>query len=92
LNLNITARSNGSFRSSYRPDVFLTSLNVLPFESEDARIAGEVRIKLERAGTPIGPYDLLIAAQAIRHGLQLITANVREFSRVEGLRWEDWSA
>jgi tRNA(fMet)-specific endonuclease VapC len=63
----------------------------LPFEAADAREAGEIRQALERAGTPIGPYDVLIAAQARRHGAVLVTANAREFTRVAGLRCEDWS-
>ena len=52
----------------------------------------EIRAELARAGTPIGPYDTLIAAQALRRDRLLVTANGREFSRVAGLRWEDWSA
>jgi hypothetical protein len=47
---------------------------------------------LEAGGTPIGPYDMLIAAQALRRGATLVTANVKEFSRVRGLAWQDWSA
>jgi tRNA(fMet)-specific endonuclease VapC len=50
------------------------------------------RARLEALGTPIGPYDLLIAAQAIRHRRTLVTANVRAFSRVQGLVREDWAA
>jgi tRNA(fMet)-specific endonuclease VapC len=64
----------------------------LPFEPEDAEEAGDVRATLERAGTPIGPYDVLIAAQARRRGALLVTANRREFARVPGLRMEDWAA
>jgi tRNA(fMet)-specific endonuclease VapC len=64
---------------------------VVGFEEEDAVIAGDLRDGLERAGTPIGPYDLLIAAQALRSGSTLVTANVREFRRVPGLAWEDWT-
>jgi tRNA(fMet)-specific endonuclease VapC len=45
---------------------------------------------MEGAGRPIGAYDLLIAGQAFRHRITLVTANVREFSRVKGLSWEDW--
>jgi tRNA(fMet)-specific endonuclease VapC len=71
-------------------EIFLARLDVLPFEEEDAKIAGEIRATLERAGRPIGPYDYLIAAQAMRHGLTLITANEREFSRVAGLSIENW--
>ena len=62
-----------------------------PFEPEDAKDAGEIRATLKRAGTPIGPYDVLIAAQARRRGATLITANEREFVRVPGLKTEDWS-
>jgi tRNA(fMet)-specific endonuclease VapC len=65
---------------------------VLPFDADDAREAGDIRAALERAGTPIGPYDILIAAQARRRGATLVTANDREFSRVPGLRCEDWAA
>jgi tRNA(fMet)-specific endonuclease VapC len=67
-------------------------VEVLPFGAEDAREAGEIRALLERAGTPIGPYDVLIAAQARRRGATLVTANGREFERVPGLRVEDWVA
>jgi tRNA(fMet)-specific endonuclease VapC len=62
----------------------------LPFEVEDAARAGEVRALLEKKGTPIGPYDTLIAGQALARGLVLVTHNVTEFARVEGLRVEDW--
>ena len=63
-----------------------------PFDADDAGEAGDIRAALERAGTPIGPYDVLIAAQARRRGATLITANEREFSRVPGLQTEDWAA
>lgn len=76
-----------------RLEVFFAGpIDVLPFEDEDARVAGEVRAKLEQAGTPIGAYDLLIAGQALRHGATLVTANVAEFARVKGLSWKDWAA
>ncbi len=71
--------------------VFLGPLETLPFDEEDARYAGTVRAELERAGTPIGAYDCLIAGQSLRHGATLVTANVREFERVSGLRWENWA-
>jgi len=72
-------------------DVFLNSLKILAFDEEDAATAGAVRAQLERAGRPIGPYDYLIAGQALRHGLTLITANEKEFTRVPGLRFENWA-
>ena len=63
---------------------------VLPFEKEDARSAGEVCAHLRRKGAPIGPYDVLIAGQAVARKLALITHNHREFARVPGLVAEDW--
>ncbi len=71
--------------------VFLAPLVSLPFDEDDARFAGMVRAELERAGTPIGAYDCLIAGQALRRGAMLVTANVQEFERVSGLRWENWA-
>lgn len=75
-----------------RLETFLAGpILVLPFEDADARTAGSVRAALEKAGRPIGAYDLLMAAQAVRHHLTLVTANVSEFSRVKGLVWQDWA-
>src|SRR5216684_1703636 len=56
-------------------------VSVLAFDEEDAAAAGEIRANTERAGKPIGAYDLLIVGQALRRKLTLVTANVREFSR-----------
>jgi tRNA(fMet)-specific endonuclease VapC len=67
-------------------------ITVLPFDAEDAVHAGDIRAHLENAGTPIGPYDCLIAAQARRRGATLVTANGREFNRVPGLIVIDWAA
>lgn len=75
-----------------RVETFLAGpIFVLPFEDADARVAGEVRAALEAAGKPIGAYDVLMAGQALRHQLTLVTANVSEFSRVKGLAWQDWA-
>lgn len=63
-----------------------------PFNSEDAEEAGVIRAELARFGTPIGPYDILIAAQARRRNATLVTTNSREFHRVPGLKMEDWAA
>ena len=87
------AKSARRERNMDRIDVFLSGpFAVLPFDADDAREAGDIRAALERAGTPIGPYDVLIAAQARRRGALLVTANKREFARVPGLRYEDWAA
>ena len=64
---------------------------VLPFDKADARCAGQIRNELESVGSPIGPYDLLIAGQARSRKLTLITANSKEFERVSMLKTEDWT-
>lgn len=63
---------------------------VLEFDKEDARQAGQVRALLASKGTPIGPYDVLIAGQAVARDMILVTHNAQEFERVPGLRFEDW--
>jgi tRNA(fMet)-specific endonuclease VapC len=74
-----------------RLEAFLSGpILVVPFEDADARSAGVLRASLEASGKPIGAYDLLIAGQALRHQLTLVTSNVSEFSRVKGLSWQDW--
>jgi tRNA(fMet)-specific endonuclease VapC len=62
----------------------------IPLTREDAEAAGEIRAQLRAAGTPIGPYDVLIAGQARARGLVLVTNNTREFARVGGLPTADW--
>ena len=69
---------------------FLTQFVVLPFDSTAAKEFGRIRAKLAKAGTPIGPYDLQIAAIAVVNSLTLVSHNTREFSRVTGLQLEDW--
>jgi tRNA(fMet)-specific endonuclease VapC len=64
----------------------------LPFDDRAADAYGSVRADLERAGRPIGPNDLLIAATALAHDLTLVTHNMSEFGRVPGLRVDDWEA
>jgi tRNA(fMet)-specific endonuclease VapC len=64
---------------------------VLEFDKEDARQAGAIRALLASRGTPIGPYDVLIAGQAVARNMTLITRNMNEFGRVPELRAEDWS-
>ena len=63
---------------------------VLEFDGEDARQAGQIRAHFASKGTPIGPYDVLIAGQAMARKLTLVTHNTAEFQRVPGLRVEDW--
>lgn len=67
-------------------DLALLPFDVVSFDADDARAAGEIRANLEREGQPIGPYDLLIAGQALARGLILVSRTLREFSRVPGLQ------
>jgi tRNA(fMet)-specific endonuclease VapC len=66
-------------------------LTLLDFDQGAAAAYGSIRSSLEARGTPIGPMDLLIAAQAMSEGLILVTNNEREFSRVDGLEMENWT-
>ena len=70
---------------------FAARLKVLPFDDMAASHYAQIRAHLERKGTPIGPYDLMIAGHARSQGLVLVTRNTREFKRVVGLRIEDWA-
>lgn len=69
---------------------FLAPFQILDFDGQDAEWYGKIRAQLKKEGNLIGPYDLLIASQALAKGLVLVTNNTNEFSRVEGLKIEDW--
>jgi tRNA(fMet)-specific endonuclease VapC len=73
-------------------DPFLRTMNVLVFGSEVTRTYADLRYSLDRAGKPIGVFDLVIASQAIANDLVLVTNNEREFRRVPGLKIENWAA
>ncbi len=86
------ARSARREENADRIRAFLSgAVSIVEFDEEDAAHAGDIRADLEKTGTPIGPYDVLIAAQAKRTGATLVTANLREFTRVAGLSVEDWT-
>ena len=76
------------FRRAF--EALVASLPVEPFTREDAAHYARVRSALEKRGEGIGPLDTLIAAQALRLGATIVTHNVREFSRVPGLHYQDW--
>jgi len=84
----------GSFRSSrprHNVDVVdALRFPIIEFDRNDARQAGTLRAILAAEGRPIGPYDVLIAGQALARGMTLVTDNLREFSRIRDLRIEDW--
>ena len=85
------AKSSSPEKTSHLLENFLRPLTVVEFTSADATTYARLRAKLERAGTPVGPLDTLIAAQAVSRKLVLVTNNEREFGRVPGLRLENWS-
>jgi tRNA(fMet)-specific endonuclease VapC len=85
------AKSSRRDFNKKRLEVFFAGpIHPLSFEDQDAEIAGAIRADLESIGKPIGAYDLLIAGQAIRNKLTLITANLSEFARIKELAWADW--
>ena len=85
------AKSSRREFNKKRLETFLAGpIHPLPFEDVDAELTGAVRADLESVGKPIGAYDLLIAGQAMRNKLTLITANVSEFARIKALAWADW--
>jgi tRNA(fMet)-specific endonuclease VapC len=72
-------------------DLFLAPLETPSFDAVDAAEAADIRAGLHHRGMPIGPYDILVAAQARRHGATLVTGNIREFRRVPALTVQDWA-
>jgi tRNA(fMet)-specific endonuclease VapC len=88
--LRYGAAKRGSQRLSTQLERILGAMQVLPFDTPADQFYGALRTKLEAAGQPIGPHDLLIAAHALALGSTLVTDNEREFSRVEGLALANW--
>jgi tRNA(fMet)-specific endonuclease VapC len=85
------AKSTRVDANTERLALFLGQFDTVSFAAEDAHVAGVIRARLEQSGTPIGAYDTLIAGQAVRHGMILVTANLAEFKRVPGLHHENWA-
>lgn len=83
-------KSDHSKKNTLLLETFLVPYQRIPFDSECATAYAKIRTWLERAGTPIGPNDMLIAATAFAHNATLVTRNTREFCRVEGLEVENW--
>lgn len=84
------SKSQGPEQNHEALNLFLAPFDLLMFDHRAAQAYGEIRAQVERAGTPTGPLDLLIAAQARSANLTLVTNNTNEFGRVKGLRVEDW--
>ncbi|HXA18221.1 MAG TPA: type II toxin-antitoxin system VapC family toxin [Thermoanaerobaculia bacterium] len=85
------AKSSSAIKTLRLLENFLRPLAVAEFTSQDAFAYAHVRARLERAGTPIGPLDTLIASQAVARNLTLVSNNEREFRRVAGLHVENWA-
>ena len=85
-----TEKSKWGEKTRQKLAMFLAPFTILPFDSEDAMVAGRIRGALERHGTPIGPYDVQIAAQALAKGLTVLTHDMKEFQRVLDIKVEDW--
>ena len=88
--LRLGARKRGSERLSRQLEAILSVLPVIPLEEPVDQRYAEIRLRLEQAGTPIGPNDLLIAAQAQALGLTVVSGNAREFRRAPGLKVDNW--
>ena len=88
--LRFGAFKKGSERLSSQIEAVLSVLDILPLEEPVDKRYARLRLALERAGTPIGGNDMLIAAHAMAFDLTLVTANEREFSRIPGLDVENW--
>lgn len=88
--LHGAAKSSRPEHNRQEVERFCAKLEVLPFDAAAADHAADVRATLERMGQPIGGYDVLIAGHARSRGLIVVTGNLSEFQRVEGLRCEDW--
>ena len=86
------AKSSSPVKTLHLIENFFRPLTIIGFTSDDAIAYATVRAKLERAGTPIGPLDTLIASQAVARKLTLVTNNEREFRHVAGLRLENWTS
>lgn len=84
------AKSQDPARERAKVDRFASAVIELPLDRASAEAAANIRAELERKGYLIGPYDLLIAGQALAGGLTLVTNNVREFQRVNGLKFSSW--
>ena len=85
------AKSRWGSRTRQIMYAFLANFTILPFTEKDAVLFGRLRAELAAAGTPIGAYDLMIAAQGLSGNVTVVTHNIREFSRVPGIVLEDWT-
>jgi tRNA(fMet)-specific endonuclease VapC len=84
------AKSHNPPKAMQQLELLVSRCRILPFDRREAKAAALIRAELELKGTPIGPYDVLIAATALTNGALLVTANQKEFSRINGLHLQNW--
>ncbi len=84
------AKSTSPDKRTKQLDELLSLVNIIPFAEKEAKVSAEIRAKLEKQGTPIDPYDLLIAGTAMAHQAILVSRNTSEFERIKKLQIENW--
>ncbi len=84
------AKSNNPSKRKRQLEVLISRIDVIPFAAKEAKTAAMIRADLESKGTPIGPFDTLIAGTALSKNVTLVTHNTQEFNRVKDLAIEDW--
>ena len=84
------SKSKNRDKNKFALKKFLSPFEIIDFDSTDAEIYGVIRAELERKGMIIGPYDLQLAAQAMRRDYIFVTNNINEFRRIDGLKLENW--
>ena len=85
------AKSQWGDKTRLRLAIFLAPFTIVPFDTNDAVVAGRIKGELAKSGNIIGPYDIQIAAQGLARGFTVITNNTDEFKRIPGLKVEDWT-
>ena len=84
------AKSTKPKKREIQLESFISRINIVSFGAQEAKVAATIRANLESNGTPIGPYDTLIAGTALSNNATLVTHNTKEFKRVKSLNIEDW--
>lgn len=84
------AKSASPKKRTKQLESLLDAVEVLPFSTKEAKASAEIRAQLEKKGTPIGPLDVLIAGTALANRAILVSHNLSEFNRVDGLKTEGW--
>jgi tRNA(fMet)-specific endonuclease VapC len=84
------AKSSSQGKRTGQLSALMNAVKILPFSTKEAQSSATIRAQLEKKGTPIGPYDVLIAGTAVAHQGTLVSHNLSEFKRIKNLKTEDW--